>query len=222
MVLHWKMLPLTPRSRCTDVSCKRGFINGWGRRHCHARCGHGTAAFCNVPYLGCWVQAACTLQLCDATDTRRSAAWITVSESLFKFQLSLFLDCFSFVSRIHTLCNVRFSQGLGVLSLASFVHASDTAKYSANCVVDRSELHVCCSHSRAQFRTLLSRSSRITVLSYRTSSWHSISQGQMQLTISFYGVLPADRYDLAPIVVQYRCFLVYGNNNTDRFNPQDE
>lgn len=38
----------------------------------------------------------------------------------------------------------------------------------------------------------------------------------MQLTISLYGVLPADRYDLAPVVVQHRRFLCF------RFNPQDE
>lgn len=50
----------------------------------------------SVTYLRCWVQAAYTLQLCDATEPRRSAAWITVSGSLFQFQLSLFRLGFSF------------------------------------------------------------------------------------------------------------------------------
>lgn len=47
-------------------------------------------------------------------------------------------------------------------------------------------------------------------------------QGQAQLTISLYGVLPADRYDLVPVLGQYRWVFVCCDNNTDRVNLQDE
>lgn len=63
---------------CTDVCCKREFIHG-GRWPAHRvlSCTMWRHRCCNVPYLGHWVQAANTLQLCDATEPRCSAAWIT-------------------------------------------------------------------------------------------------------------------------------------------------
>lgn len=57
-----------------------------------------------------------------------------------------------------------------------------------NTMVNSPSVCVYCSGSRAQFRTMLSCSSHITVLSYKTSWWHGFSQGQTLSSISLYQI----------------------------------
>lgn len=57
-------------------------------------------------------------------------------------------------------------------------------------MVNSPSVSVCvyCSGSRAQFRTMLSCSSHITVLSFKTSWWHGFSQGQTLSFLSLYQI----------------------------------
>lgn len=62
------------------------------------------------------------------------------------------------------------------------------AMHFLNSMVNSQSVCVYCSGSRAQFRTMLSCSSHITVLSYKTSWWHGFSQGQTLSSISIYQI----------------------------------
>lgn len=102
-------------------------------------------------------------------------------------QKKLFYKCISHIQGLPLLCIILFTYELRSSSIPLSIDGSYTTPF-LNSIVNSRFFCVYCSGSRAQFRTMLSCSSHITVLSYKTSWWHGFSQGQTLLSISVYQI----------------------------------